>query len=180
MSALDWRVVLGGGLVAAALIGGARVASGAPGVPGSMTPSEVHALAKQITARHLPLIDPCMVTALAGIESSYRPGAVRPEPHIGDASAGLLQTLYGTAKWLRFDMGYRDYELASADDLLQPQVSIYFGAAYLDYLRRRDASAEYMIRAYNGGPGGWTGDGPANHWRKHQAELARLHGAGVC
>lgn len=176
---MAWQAIWGVGLIVGALLLGKRAVD-VPGVPGSMTAAEVYALAKQVTARHLPAISPCMVTAIAGIESSYRPGAIRPEPHIGDASAGLCQVLYGTARWLHDDMGYRDYQLASADDLLDPQTCIYFCAAYLDYLRRRNDDAEYMVRAYNGGPGGATSSATAGYWSKYQQQLAALHAMGVC
>lgn len=58
-------------------------------------------------------------------ESSFNPRAFRPEPQIKDASRGLMQVLYGTAKWI----GYT----GSPEGLFDPSASIAAGA---DVLRR--------------------------------------------
>lgn len=105
-------------------------------------------------------VTPWMLTAVAQIESSNNPIAVRYEPGLGDVSVGLCQTLYSTAKWLA-TIGYDAY---GADlplkTLLDPDASLYFGGAYLSYLRRysgRRRADDWVIKSYNGGPGAQNG-----------------------
>lgn len=43
-------------------------------------------------------VDPALVAAIVEQESTWNPNAYRYEPLINDASYGLMQTLYGTAK----------------------------------------------------------------------------------
>lgn len=163
-------------------------ADSAPNVRSRLDALEVLALAMAITGRHLPRVDPCMLVAMAGIESSFNPRAYRFEAGVsnrytpnGDASYGLLQVLYSTARWLHDEMGYKDYPLAGPDDLFEPQTSIYFGAAYVDWLRKKpNASEQFIVRAYNGGTGNAWSSATENHWRKYQDEKARLAREGVC
>ncbi len=125
-------------------------------------------------------VDPDLIARIAWIESSNREReadavrfnttALRFENHIGDASAGLMQTLVGTARWLAKDMGYTAFGVPTLDTLLSsPQASIYFGAAYLDYLSRYRGQAraeEWIVRSYNGGPGN-VGNATADYWDKY-------------
>ena len=144
-------------------------------VPGYTKPVQVvDALVAQIVGEHFPGVDPKMVLAIARIESSLNPTAVRFEPHISDFSVGLMQTLVGTAQWLH-DIGYREFGRPGFDDLLDMSVSIYFGAAFIDWLQTRSAVAgretEVIIRAYNGGAGGWGRDATLAYWQKYQRAL---------
>jgi hypothetical protein len=108
------------------------------------------------------------LTITAYIESSFRPWVYRNEKTksgaVWDTSWGLMQTLLGTARDM-YAKGYRAMGEPTADKLKTPETSMYFGAAYKDWLRRNYAgrSPEWYIRAYNGGPG-WekTQSGPAN------------------
>lgn len=62
-----------------------------------------------------------------------------------------------TAKWLASDMGYSFHGDPDRAALEDPEKSMYFGAAYLDYLsryRKVERSEEFIIRGYNGGPNG--------------------------
>jgi hypothetical protein len=89
-------------------------------------------------------VDPPLVKAVVAAESSFRPTAYRAEPHIGDASYGLMQTLYRTAK----DMGYQ----GPADGLYDPATSLEFGTRYLaKQLRRYSGKIPYAVAAYNSG-----------------------------
>ena len=45
-------------------------------------------------------LDPLLIKAVIATESSFNPQALRPEPQINDASRGLMQILYGTAKMM--------------------------------------------------------------------------------
>ena len=138
---------------------------------------EVFKIAEYIKSKHGFNLDTKMLVATAYIESSFRPKAVRHERRndgtIWDSSFGLMQTLLGTAKDM-YAKGYRAYGVPSADDLMNPVVSMYFGASYMDWLRNgwRGRDDEFYIRAYNGRPG-WrnTPNGAKNtaHYYKKYA-----------
>lgn len=96
----------------------------------------------QVAGRHG--VEPQLVKAVIAAESSFRPKAYRAEPHIGDASYGLMQTLYRTAK----DMGYQ----GPPEGLYDPGTSIEFGTRYLaKQLRRYNGKIPYAVAAYNSG-----------------------------
>jgi soluble lytic murein transglycosylase-like protein len=136
-----------------------------------LTAATVRAFADSAVSQFGFNVDPRMIVRIASIESSFSPSAIRYEPAIGDASAGLMQTLVSTARWLATDRGYTAYGVPTLDSLLRsPQESIYFGAAYLNYLSRYAGQArteEWIVRSYNGGPGN-TGAATNNYWRKYQ------------
>jgi len=145
---------------------------------GVMTAEQVRALAEDTVQRYFPAVDPVMLQAMARIESSYNPAAFRYEANLGDASSGLMQTLRSTARWLWDDMGARAFGRPDYSDLTDPGVSMYFGAAYVNWLRRykgQTRSEEWIVRAYNGGPGFSTG-ATQNHWNKYQAAKAAITG----
>lgn len=92
-------------------------------------------------------VDADLLKATIATESGFRPEAFRAEPRINDASRGLMQVLYQTAKWL----GYA----GDPEGLLDPVTSITYGARYLAWqLNRYGASptrATDAIAAYNAG-----------------------------
>ncbi|PKA64082.1 hypothetical protein AXF42_Ash005094 [Apostasia shenzhenica] len=68
---------------------------------------------------------------------------------------GLMGIDYPTAIWLYRDLGFRAYEVNSVEDLYNPFVSMYFGAAYYSWLAEyegRERSREFIVQAYLGGP----------------------------
>ncbi len=147
---------------------------------------DVPALARQTVTRYNLSVDPAMLVAMAYIESSFKPDAFRWEPARLDASVGLMQTLKATAIQM-FDAGYK--AMGNAPDyteLRHPEISMYYGAAYVDWLkkwhmRRRGTTPteEWLVRAYNGGPGWEQGSASslantANHWRKYQDARRRF------
>ena len=139
-------------------------------IPDQMTKQEVYNLAFVLTRNNYPNVDPVMLTAMAEIESAYKPNAYRYESHINDASYGLMQTLYSTAKWLHDEMGYRAYTLTNPDQLFDPAVSMYFGGAYVDYLRKWNGkirSEQWIVESYNGGPNN-SNSQTRNHWNKYK------------
>jgi soluble lytic murein transglycosylase-like protein len=84
------------------------------------------------------------VKAVISTESSWNPTAYRAEPRINDASYGLMQLLYRTAKGL----GYTGVP----DGLYDPATNIDLGTMLLGQLRMRfgdDFRAVYS--AYNSG-----------------------------
>lgn len=137
---------------------------------------EILSLAQKTVQEHNFNADPKMLAAMAVIESSGNPTASRYEAHINDISVGLMQTLGETARWLASDMGYRAHGVPSNADLADPEVSMYFGAAYVDYLsnfRGVSRKPEWIVRAYNGGPY-WKNNPVSvemtqNHWNKYKA-----------
>lgn len=148
-------------------------------VPGlEENPIGVRGLAARIANTHFDgRVDPSMLTAIAFVESSFNPTATRVEVAIGDVSIGLMQTLLSTARWLAEDMGYTAFGVPGPEDLLDPDTSMYFGAAYVDYLSHRNPitrgqGEERIVRAYNGGPGGASSSATAPYWTKYQAARA--------
>lgn len=147
---------------------------------------DVPALARQTVTSYNLSVEPSMLVAMAYIESGFKPDAFRFEPALLDASVGLMQTLRATARQM-WSAGYKamggspDYT-----DLRSAAVSMYYGAAYVDwlkkwYLRNRGGtpSEEWLVRAYNGGPGWERGRASslantANHWRKYQDARRRF------
>lgn len=71
-------------------------------------------------------------------------------------AAGLLQVMKGTqgdlVRW-----GWNKYSATA--DLHQPNIGIYFGTAYMQYLSRKNSEKEWIAKAYNAGPAGQRSDG---------------------
>lgn len=154
-----------------------REATAATGGPLSV--DRVRSLAERTVSVYAPSVDPMMLRAMVEIESARDPRAVRQEVHIGDASVGLMQTLVGTAQWLWDDMGARAFPRPTFTSLLNPQTSMYFGASTISrWLQRNglnNGTEEWLVRAYNGGPGNATRSGQTlEHWRRYQRAKARL------
>ncbi len=95
--------------------------------------------------------DPAMVMGVIATESSYRVMAYRAEPQINDASYGLMQVLYSTAR----DRGYD----GPPEGLYDPLTNIRIGMAHLkwsfDYLSQRmgAVSEAQWLSSYNAGVG---------------------------
>lgn len=103
---------------------------------------------KNYQGKFFPNIPVSLVLGHIQQESSFDPEAYRYEAVIKDASYGLMQLLYGTAKWL----GYSGLE----DGLYDPQTNIYYGMKYINYLMGQfPGNPEGYIMAYNVGPAGY-------------------------
>ncbi len=95
--------------------------------------------------------DPALVMGVIATESSYRVMAYRAEPQINDASYGLMQVLYSTAK----DRGY----IGAPEGLFDPLTNIRIGMAHLkwsyDFLAARMGSVteSAWLSSYNAGVG---------------------------
>ncbi|MBC7135097.1 MAG: transglycosylase SLT domain-containing protein [Oceanibaculum nanhaiense] len=146
---------------------------------GALSIEQVAQLVNRVNAQYFGgRLDPLMLRAMIEIESGRNPTAVRFEAHIPDSSVGLMQTLQGTAEWLAKDMGYSAFGVPSYTDLLNPETSVYFGASYVDWLRRYrgvSRSERWIVESYNGGPGNSNAQ-TENHWRKYVAAKAALGG----
>lgn len=87
-----------------------------------------------------------LVRAMIGAESGFNPRAYRAEPHIGDASRGLMQLLYKTAKGI----GYT----GSAEGLYDPATNIRLGVRFLSELVTAKGGDQWAaVSAYNNGNG---------------------------
>ncbi len=90
-------------------------------------------------------IDPNLIFATIMVESSGNTFAVRQEPRINDASYGLGQLLYNTARGI----GYR----GTPEGLFDPAVNIDLIAKYhkLNYDRYNELNSKQLATAYNTG-----------------------------
>lgn len=170
----DSPVILAAGIGALAIFL-AREATAATGGP--LTIDRVRSLAETTASAYARSVDPLMIRAMVEIESGRDPRAIRDEPHIGDASVGLMQTLVGTAQWLYDDIGDRRFRRPDFTSLLDPQTSMYFGARYVAWLQGHpnyDGTEEWLVRGYNGGPAGPYRSATLEHWRRYQRAKARL------
>lgn len=188
--------------LAAAALGMSKTLGAAPG--GQLTRGEVRDLVRGHKRRFaFPNVPEDMARAVVEIESDRKPWAIRAEPHIADFSAGLMQTLIRTAADMH-DKGWRAYPRPSfaakvetydltdarrvsdspAAVLFRPEVSVYYGMAYLQWLTSHsyyDGTDNWQVRAYNGGPGGGSKDYTLYYWDRYQRALQRVRNfdAGV-
>eukprot|EP00899_Mesostigma_viride_P008029 jgi/Mesvir1/17227/Mv07641-RA.1 len=136
-----------------------------------LSSAEIKALAESTNARHFKhCLSSRMLRAICVIESGGDPQAYRWEPGIGEASAGLMQTLLSTAQWLAKDMGYNAFGIPTINDLYRPAVSMYMGASYVHYLsgiNGHTGSEEFVVRGYNGGPNGYKNKSTMDYWKKY-------------
>ncbi len=97
-------------------------------------------------------LDPVLIKAVIATESSFNPRAYRAEPQIRDASSGLMQILYQTAKM----MGYT----GTPEGLFDPETNIRFGSAYLTHqVTRYQGDVPSALAAYNAGTARRGADG---------------------
>ena len=84
------------------------------------------------------------IKAVIGTESNFDPRAYRAEPKIQDASYGLMQILYSTAK----SIGYQ----GEPEGLFDPKTNIMLGTKYLAKLiERHGMDFKSIYSAYNSG-----------------------------
>lgn len=88
-------------------------------------------------------VPPAILKAVVEHESAWNPDAIRNEPQIQDASRGLGQLLYRTAKSIGFT--------GQPDDLFDPATNLAFTAKYLAFQYQRTGSWPSAVSAYNGG-----------------------------
>uniref|UniRef100_A0A7S1T2M0 LysM domain-containing protein n=1 Tax=Tetraselmis chuii TaxID=63592 RepID=A0A7S1T2M0_9CHLO len=147
-------------------------------------------LAEAVTTEYFAgLVEPIPLATVAYIESGGNPNARRFDASVGCPSLGLTQMLLLTARWLITDttpklppgkMAHRPVgppvprppEIAEPTQrtLVDPFLSMWYGAAYIQYLSIYDFQArteEWVIRSYNAGPEGvWTKDND-NYYSKY-------------
>lgn len=93
-----------------------------------------------------PGVDRALIQAMIATESGFNRQAYRAEPHIGDASRGLMQILLRTAR----GVGFTGTALA----LYDPATNIRYGVAFLAQLvRSKGGDLWAAVSAYNNGNG---------------------------
>ncbi|KAA3467237.1 Transglycosylase [Gossypium australe] len=98
---------------------------------------ELRAIAEIIVSKYFSTrgINPTVLCALADVVSMrFIDG--------NEASTGLMGIDYSKAFWLYKEMGYRAYRVDYIENLTNPFVSMYFGAAYLAWLSEYEGSRE--------------------------------------
>ncbi|XP_022952068.1 uncharacterized protein LOC111454831 isoform X1 [Cucurbita moschata] len=111
---------------------------------------ELKAVAEIIISKHFSTkgVKPTVLCALAEVVSMRFINGVGSRP-------GIMGIDYSTAFWLYMELSYRAYRLESVDDLTKPFVSMYFGAAYFDWLSEyegRERTLQFVVQAYIAGP----------------------------
>lgn len=107
------------------------------------TSSEIESIISKASAAYG--VPKALIKATIKVESDYNPSAFRQEPHLKDASWGLMQILLSTAKWIT-----KNPDL-TASALMQPEFNVYTGTKYLSYLLGKYPSIKDVIAAYNAG-----------------------------
>ncbi len=89
-------------------------------------------------------VSQALIEAVVSAESGGNPDAFRVEAGVNDASFGLMQVLWGTARSIGFTGPVRD--------LFLPDVSLDLGTHYLHDLLATYPDTHTALVAYNGGP----------------------------
>lgn len=84
-----------------------------------------------------------VIKAIIATESGFRKDAIRGEPQRGDASYGLMQLTYNTAR----GVGYG----GTRENLIIPAINVYYGTKLLASLWAKLGNWEDVFSAYNGG-----------------------------
>lgn len=111
---------------------------------------EIKAVAEIILSKHFSTrrVKPTVLCALAEVVSMRFVNGV-------GAWTGIMGIDYPTTLWLYKDLGYKAYIVESVDDLTNPFLSMYFGAAYLAWLSEyegRERTPQFIVQAYLAGP----------------------------
>jgi len=95
-------------------------------------------------------VSQAFVSAVIWEESKGDPNAYRAEPHLKDASRGLMQILWGTAVWIRDNLGAT--YINNPEQLFDEKMNIEYGARYLRYqLLRYQNCKRCAYAGFNGG-----------------------------
>ena len=92
------------------------------------------------------------------------------------ARPGIMGIEYSIAFWLYLELGYRAYKLESVDDLSNPFVSMYFGAAYVAWLAEyegRERTPDFFVQAYFVGPKNVNPQDASTLWLKYEEALSK-------
>lgn len=142
-----------------------------------LSEDQVFALAQDISRVYGGRVDSIELLTFAYIESTFRPWVERHEAKISDYSVGLMQTLVKTAQEM-YGRGYKAYPYPTRENLKNPVISMYYGAAYIDWIKGAypNKGLEWWVRAYNGGPGHNYNSMTTSYWNKWKASFQRYGG----
>ncbi|KAF5477277.1 hypothetical protein F2P56_003928 [Juglans regia] len=137
-----------------------------------LTQTEMKAVAEIVVRRHFDSrIDLDMICSIAELESDRQPLAMRYDRKTKDTTIGIMQLSLKTAEWLVSELGYRSYEgEGNPDFLFRPFVSIYLGAAYIQWLcnfEHTERSEEFIVRSYKRGPKKATHKSTLAYWKRY-------------
>lgn len=124
---------------------------------------------RAVDAGHDPILFGCLIQQ----ESGFNTRAYRAEPQINDASYGLVQILYGTAKGIGFS--------GTAEELYEPEVNLTYGLKYFTLcMNAHEGHPMWALAAYNAGIGGTLnarGAEGESAWQSynHPAAVLRHH-----
>lgn len=99
-----------------------------------------HEILRAANATGVPV---AVLKGLIGVESAFKPKAFRAEPQINDASRGLMQILYRTAK----AVGYTGTE----EGLFDPTANVLHGAKFFRDLMLKHKNLPAAVASYNMG-----------------------------
>lgn len=122
-----------------------------------------------VATAHKHHVSPALALAVAEIESSFNPQALRWEDHLETASVGLFQVLHSTAK---IEFGFK----GSIEALKNPSTNISYGVRYLKKCGSED-DLMYVACCYQAGFGAdpvfcATHKGVQNYRRKLEKKVA--------
>ncbi|KAK4794129.1 hypothetical protein SAY86_012123 [Trapa natans] len=89
---------------------------------------------------------------------------------------GIMGINHPLALWLYNELGYKAYKVLSDDDLYNPFVSLYFGAAYMAWLSEyegREHTPQFIVQAYFVGPQNVHAQEALTLWVKFQEALSK-------
>ncbi|GFP99273.1 hypothetical protein PHJA_002071300 [Phtheirospermum japonicum] len=138
---------------------------------------ELKAVAEIILTKHFSAkrVKPAVLCALSEMVSMRFVNG-------GGQRTGLMGIDYPTARWLYKHGGYKDYKAESVEDLTKPFVSMYFGAAYLNWLSEyegRDRDLQFVVQAYLCGPQNVNLQETGPLWVKFEEALSRYRVQGT-
>ncbi|CAK8534687.1 unnamed protein product [Lathyrus sativus] len=110
-----------------------------------------------------------VLCAIGEVASTRFVHGVGPRP-------GIMGVDYSTAFWLYLELGFRAYKLESVDDLSNPFVSMYFGAAYVSWLSEyegRERTPDFFVQAYFEGPKNVNPQDTSTLWLKYEEVLSK-------
>lgn len=114
---------------------------------------ELDPAARAVVAGFGLRVRPRLLVAVAWVESTWRPWVIGDDGR----SIGLMQVMHTTAVDLAANFGFTAYgSHPSRDELLTPEICLYYGASYLSWLGTYGGvprSEDSTLAAYNAGPG---------------------------
>lgn len=132
---------------------------------------EMKAVAEVVLFKHLTTtkVKPTVLCAIAEVSSMRFVHGVGARP-------GIMGIDYSTAFWLYMELGFMAYKLETVDDLSNPFVSMYFGAAYVAWLSEyegRERTPEFFVQAYFVGPKQVNPQDTSTLWLKFEEALSK-------